>query len=123
LYTNSINVTWEDENQEIVYRGILYDILEIKSEGRRLAIIAVSDEQEMLLKQEFSELYVSNGFQHCKNPFQLLNHFLSLKTVIYTYDFCFEKVPDSKLWIASSEMFQLTAVFISQETPPPDFLS
>lgn len=123
LYTNTGKVTWEDENKEVVYNGILYDIIEIKSVGLKIELTAVSDYQEMILKKQFSEIYDINNHQATKNPFHLLKDFLSLKTIFNHSDDCFEPHTVDISLMSSQNFFIIPSIFISQETPPPDLLS
>jgi hypothetical protein len=123
LYTDSGKITWQDENKEVIYNGILYDIIEIKSVGLKIALIAVSDHQEMILKKQFSEIYDINNHQATKNPFHLLKNFLSLKTIFNHSDVCFETHTVDVSLMSSQNFFRIPSIFISQETPPPDFLS
>lgn len=123
LYTNSDKIIWEDENKEVIYKGVLYDILEIKNAGLRVALIAVSDAKEMILKKQFSELYNVNEHQSTKNPFHLLKHFLGLKTIMNSITICCDAYASEGVMIHTPGFFRITSVFISEDTPPPDFLS
>lgn len=121
LYTNSCNIIWEDENREVIYKGVLYDIIRIENRGLKIALVAVSDTQETSLKKQFAELFNINTRESSKNPFHNLKSFFSLKCVICQADFdlgitCFLR-PQSYY----TDSFLISTVFLAQETPPPDF--
>ncbi len=123
LYANSEKISWEDDNKEISYQGILYDIIRIENRGLKVAIIAVSDEQEMFLKKQFAELFDLNANETTKNPLCQLKSFFNLKcivahlnfdTLLHFYNHNSSTFPHS---------FLISPIFLETETPPPDLLS
>ncbi len=119
LYTNSSCIIWEDENKEIVYKGILYDILQIKNAGKKVAITVVSDKQEMMLKKQFNEPVDSESNKSTK----LLKNFFAFKYVINQSEINF-KVNGLNLSVFYTlDLFQLFPVYFSRDTPPPDHLA
>jgi len=121
LYTNSKTIVWEDENKEVVYRGILYDIVSIKTIGTKVELIAVSDEQEMELKKQFASLYDINSRDTTKKPFNLLKNFFALKYIAIKSTLNL-KNPESFLKpIYTYPSFQTSQGFLFTETPPPNF--
>lgn len=120
LYTNSAKITWEDENKEVLYKGVLYDIIEIKNAGIKVALIAVSDDQEMFLKKEFAELFDLNSHDKTRNSGHLLKNFFSLKCVISQPEQnCFVHNEFSHNW-KSTFAFKILTISISKESPPPE---
>jgi len=123
LYTNSKTIIWEDENKEIFYKGILYDIISIKTIGTKVELTAVSDEQEMELKKQFASQYDINSNKTTKEPFNLLKSFFTLKYI----------APSIKIDIKNSESILKTSYtysiiktsqgFISKTNPPPNFFA
>lgn len=121
LYTNSKTIIWEDENKEVIYQGVLYDIVCVKTTGAKVELIVVSDEQEMKLKKQFASLFDIDSNETTKDPFNLLKSFFALKyiaTSIITNINYFEFVSD-KTYIYN--VFKISKGFNSQTNPPPDF--
>src|SRR6201988_4861 len=46
LYVSTNNITWEDENKEVIYRGTLYDVVSVKNENGKVILTVISDSQE-----------------------------------------------------------------------------
>ena len=123
LYTNSSYIIWEDENKEIIYKGILYDILQIKNVGKKVSITVVSDKQEMKIKKQFTSAFDSESNKSTKSPFNLLKKFLALKCVVNHSDM---NIKIDGLYFTSfysSDLFQLFPIYFSLDTPPPDHLA
>lgn len=123
LYTNSTCLIWEDENKEIIYKGILFDILQIKSSGKKVAITVISDQQEMMLKKRFNEMFDSESNKTTKNPFSLLKNFFAFKYIINDPYVNFKINEVNLTLFYSSKVFQLFPVYLSQDTPPPDYIA
>lgn len=79
LYINTKNITWEDENKELVYNGILYDIVNIKNQNGKVLIAAISDMRELEIKREFAENFSGKSEGHSHHSLKLLKQFLALK--------------------------------------------
>lgn len=121
LYTNSKTIIWEDENKEVVYKGVLYDIVCIKTTGVKVELTVVSDKQEMELKKQFASLYDITSSKTTKEPFNLLKNFFTLKCVISKTTFTIAN-PETNITTAYiSKTSQPSQGFLFQETPPPDF--
>ena len=124
LFTNSNAISWEDENKEVIYNGVLYDIVYIENKNGKVYLTVVSDFQETELKKQFASMYSIQSNTSTKNPFDLLKQFLALKTIFqnsekYINPFpikCFAKKSNSK-------SYQLQTIVLNQETPPPDLIS
>src|SRR5688572_12023512 len=43
LYVNSKTIIWEDENKEVIHKGVLYDIVSIKNQNGKVVLFALSD--------------------------------------------------------------------------------
>lgn len=121
LYTNSKTIIWEDENKEVMYKGVLYDVVCIKTIGIKVELTVVSDEQEMRLKKQFASLFDIDSTKTTKDPFNLLKSFFALKYI----------ATSSSAYISTSELilnkvrvyciFKISKGFNSQTNPPPNF--
>ena len=121
LYKNSANLTWEDDNQELVFNNHLYDVLGIKLISNKIEITLVSDEKEQQLKNQFASLYHNDLNKKEDSPVKILKQFLALKCVIIPhqqtvkFDFLNNNVRNI------SYFFKVTKGYLTQETPPPNF--
>ncbi len=81
LYTNTNQLTWLDENKEVLLNGIMYDIVSLKTEGGKVVLNVVKDKDEKELmnryQKQFNDIY-ENGNTGKKNN-NLIKDFLSLK--------------------------------------------
>lgn len=123
LYTNSANIIWEDEYKEVVYKGVLYDVVNVKGKGLTVELTAVSDHQEMKLKNEFASLYDVNSTERTKGPFDLLKNFMALKYLAANSDFGFCNCVFSLDNLASFKSIQINSPVINLDTPPPQFFA
>ncbi len=121
FYSDSKNITWEDNNKEIVYNGELYDIISIESENGKVKINAISDKKETEYKMAYAQKEDLNN-QTSNSPIKLLKHFFALKCV------CANKMDilnlESKINLVSeytdSRCFILNNGYKSLEVPPPN---
>lgn len=123
VYTNSKNIEWEDEFKEVVYQGVLYDVVKVSGKGLVVELTVVSDHQETELKKQFASFYDINSNQKTKTPFDLLKSFFALKYLANNSDFSFD---NSVLWLdkfVSFQKFQISLVVINLDTPPPQFFA
>ncbi len=124
LFTNSNNIIWEDENKEVIYKDVLYDIIHIENKNGKVYLTAVSDFQETELKKQFTSIYSVNSHTSTKNPFDLLKQFLALKTIIHNLESRLELFPLNCFSIKNNaSLCKLQTIVLNQETPPPDFLA
>ena len=123
LYTNSANIIWEDEYKEVVYRGVLYDVINVKGNGLTVELTLVSDDQEMNLKKEFASLYDVNTTEKTKSPFNLLKNFFTLKYLAACSDFEFNNVVFSLNNLVSFQTIDINTITINIDTPPPQFFA
>lgn len=122
LYKNSSSIMWEDDNQEIVYQGVLYDIISIKQFGVYVRLSVVSDMQEMELKSKFAALFnCSSNNNKTKAPLELLKNFFAFKYIVNNSLMEFKNSTIKRCSPNTKLLFQITEVVIQQETPPPDF--
>ena len=122
LYKNSSSIMWEDDNQEIVYQGVLYDIISIKQFGVYVRLSVVSDKQEMELKNQFAALFNSSSNNNkTKAPLELLKNFFAFKYIVNNSLMEFKNSTIKRCSPNTKLLFQITEVVIQQETPPPDF--
>lgn len=120
LYANSANVIWEDEYKEVVYKGVLYDVVSVKGKGLTVELTVVSDHQEMKLKKEFASLYDVNTTEKTKGPFDLLKNFFALKFLLNHTEIDFLLHILDRATLSDNQLFLLVKIFIHQETPPPN---
>ncbi len=123
LYTNSKNITWEDNNKEVFYEGNLYDIISYKTKGLLIELIVISDKQEMDLKKQFSQLFDLSSQSKTKEPFSLLKNFLALKYLVNS-SFCNINKTELKLSVTLSHIVvEIHKGYNMLETPPPVFFA
>ena len=121
LYKNSKQLVWEDENKEVVYKGNLYDIVDIQVLNEKVVLTVVSDTQETNLKKQFASMYDENDFKNTNQSSKLLKQFLALKC-INTSNVELKLLKDNvtKKTFIDNE-YKTIKMFLSQETPPPIF--
>ena len=120
LYVNSTSISWEDSNQEIIYKDKLYDVITIQHHGDKVTITVVSDDQEMTLKKEFASTYDVSSRSTSKGPFELLKNFLTLKYLVTTSEINFSYTSIHCISQTTNPTFFITSVVINLDTPPPD---
>ncbi len=120
LYVNTPSVTWLDDNQEIVYKGILYDIVCIKNNGVNVDITLVSDQQQMDLQKEFADNYDADLHHGTKGPFQLLKKFFALKYIGGSSEIAFVAPAQNTSSLDMPQTLFIPKMILSRETPPPD---
>lgn len=80
LYISSENMTWEDDNKEVIIHGKLFDVVKTMNLHDQVILSLLPDVRELQLKKEFAELY--NDSTKNSSPFMnLLKQMLSLKFV------------------------------------------
>lgn len=121
LYTNSKKITWEDENKEVIYKGVLYDIVCIKTIGVKVELTVVSDEQEMELKRQFASLFDIDSNKTTKEPFNLLKSFFALKyiTTESVDDVNYFEYIENRRYAYT--VFKISKGFNKLTNPPPNF--
>jgi hypothetical protein len=123
LYINSTLITWEDDNKEVIYKGILYDIVSIVKSEHKMILNAVSDKQEMELKKQFASVFDINSNTCTKHPFELLKNFFSLKYIVNNTSIEFNNSILNRVFPNTYPAFQITNTITRLETPPPDVYS
>ena len=121
LYTNSKTIIWEDENKEVIYKGVLYDIVCMKTIGVKVELTVVSDEQEMKLKKQFASLFDIDSNKTTKDPFDLLKSFFALKYIATSSS---ANICNYELVLNTTHtyrVFKISKGFNSQTNPPPNF--
>ncbi len=121
VYVNSLKITWEDENKEVVYKGILHDVVSIKGKGLTVELTLVSDHEEMKLKKDFADLYDINSGSATKSPFELLKNLLSLTYLVEDGSFRLNILTNSGTSYFMTDEFFLINRIILPDSPPPDF--
>lgn len=123
VYTNSKNIEWEDEFKEVVYQGVLYDVVKVSGKGLVVELTVVSDHQEMELKKQFAEGYDLNSKSSTKNPFELLKNFMALKFIVNNHNFDITISVANTAALNVHQLFLLSKIASYQETPPPNSFS
>ena len=123
LYINSENIIWEDENKEVVYKGVLHDVVKVNGKGLTVELIVISDDEEMELKKHFAAMYDVNTCEKTKGPFDLLKNFLALKYLAAHSDISFNNSFFNLNNLVSFQTIQINSTIISLETPPPQFFA
>lgn len=123
LYCNSTKIIWEDKNKEVIYKGVLYDVVKINFNGLTVELIVVSDEQEMEIKKHFASLYNIDSHAKTKVPFNLIKSFLSLKCIVTSAGFTFYVIKSKTNSYLPIKSFKLSSKFTSKNTPPPKYFS
>lgn len=119
LYVNTKNITWEDENKEIIYKGVLYDIVNIKNGKGKVFITAISDIQEQEIKKQFSDNFEEMASNQTKNPLKLLKQFFALKYISSNETLELKQyllISDYQI----AETLKLKPIFLTVEIIPPN---
>lgn len=82
LYKNGKDISWEDENKEVNYKGNLYDIINISVNNEEVILTVLLDKEEAKIKNQFADSYNQNPINTSSNkPAGLLKQFLALKYI------------------------------------------
>jgi hypothetical protein len=120
LYKNSQTIIWEDDNKEIVYKGVLYDVISIRSNKENVIVTVFSDTQEVEIKNQFAANYNDISSKTANKPMKLLKQFLALQYISPTTEL-FNSVSASTILVNHKDYhFYISSGFLSQETPPPN---
>ena len=122
LYANTKTIIWEDKNKEVIIDGILYDIISIISNNSKIELTVISDTQEQEIKKQFASSYDLNSTKSSNSPIKLLKQFLAFKFLNnsnYSFNFQSNQYYSS---IYTNYLFSIKSIFISKNTPPPNFL-
>ncbi len=120
LYTNSTRIVWEDCNQEVLYKGELYDVISIHNNGLSISLSLVSDSQEMLLKQQFAVLFDADSSHSTKVPFQILKSLMALKYIVDSYKVNLKPQELSLSLVSFSLILKTNKGYFTKHSPPPD---
>lgn len=119
LYTNNSNLEWLDENKEICFNGVMFDIVSIKNTGTKVILNVVKDKDEKELmnryQKQFNDIY-ENGNTGKKNN-NLMKDFLSLKYFQKTFSQI--NLISSKHDYSAGCTFKIPVVYLGVQTPPP----
>lgn len=121
VYTNSSNIVWANDGQEVIYEGILYDVVALSNRGLTVDLMLIPDQWETELHKRFLALYANESNQDTDDPFDLLKDFFELETIINKINLEFRELNNEINSLYLSQLFRLTTLVISIETPPPDF--
>lgn len=88
LYNDSKLLQWEDDNNEVYYKGNLFDIVKINHQNTKIQILVISDKKEMDFKMSFAQQQEIN--KNSNSPLKLLKQFLNLKFVTVSEFECIE---------------------------------
>ena len=119
LYANNTNISWEDDNKEIIYKGILYDIVSIEVIKGKVSIKAISDSKEQDYKMAYANTQEKNNTSS-NSPLNLLKQFLSLN-FIETKFVTTVPINDNILnSVYHSYHYMIHKGYQTLETPPPN---
>lgn len=121
LYKNSKHIIWEDDNKEIVYNGVLYDVVSVQNNKKNVILTVFSDTQEENIKKQFAANYDDESNKTTNKPMKLLKQFLTLKYLSQTSDFINTPATTDIIINNKDYPFYLSEGFLTQETPPPNF--
>jgi len=122
LYVNSASLYWEDDNQEVIYKGKLYDIILLQAHGEKITMTVVSDDEEADIKEAFADEFTETGTSRAsKGPLRLLKDFFALKYTMSSDILLLAKPATPDRSFCSFFASHWTSHSISKETPPPDF--
>lgn len=122
LYIDSKTISWEDGNKEIVYKEVLYDIVNVKNEKGKVILTVVSDIQEQELKKQISESIDDNLSTPTNNSLKLLKQFLAFKYISDNDLLLLRQNSISEKYRMNYDV-KIVPVFINTETLPPNFIS
>jgi hypothetical protein len=123
LYTNSNTLVWEDDNKEVVFNGVLYDVVSISSNKGKVVLTVLSDLEELEIKKNFASTFDVHSDQSTSNPIKLLKQFFALK-YLNDMNASFELCSPKDIQLSYTEYsFSIQAVFLSKETLPPSLLA
>jgi len=119
LFINSSILTWEDNNEEMVYEGRLYDIFAVTVEDTIAYLTLVCDLQQVELNKKFSLLYDSCSNSDSNSPLHILKMFFTLKYIAMNFEFIFKNSIETIQLAINPLEFQIINSFLDQTTPPP----
>jgi hypothetical protein len=116
LYINTKAITWEDDNEELIYKGVLYDVISIINNDEKTVLTVFADVEEEEIKNKFAANYDEDSDKLLK----LLKQFLALQYISPTTEL-FNLVSASTILVNHKDYcFYISSGFLSQETPPPN---
>lgn len=116
LYINTQIIEWEDDNEELLYKGILYDVISIKTNDEKTVLTVFADVEEEEIKNKFASNYDEDSDKSLK----LLKQFLALQYISPTNEL-FNTCSISTILVNHKDYrFHISSGFLSQETPPPN---
>lgn len=122
LYVNTKHLVWLDENKEVYYQGKLYDIVSLVKEKDNNMLYLLSDENEQKLKDDFASIYDNDSIGKTdQKPMKLLKQFLALKYIAPISTILNVQYLNNIVQPFTEGTFEQYDVFLSQETPPPNF--
>lgn len=121
LYTDSKNITWEDDNKEIVFNGELFDIVSIENENGKVKINAISDKKESEYKMSYAQNEDLKS-SATNSPLKLLKQLINLKFTQTTIHFNSFSETQQLLFKnnTSSISFLINSGYKTLVVPPPN---
>lgn len=120
LYKNSQTIIWQDDNKEMVYKGILYDVISIRNNNENSIVTVFSDTQEVEINNQFAANYNDISCKNANKSMKLLKQFLALQYISPTNEL-FNTCSKSTILVNHKDhRFHISSGFLSQETPPPN---
>lgn len=119
LYTNNRELIWLDENKEVCFKGVMYDIVSIKNAGTKVVLQVVKDKDEKELMKtyadQFNDIYETG--KTGKRNTSLLKDFLSFK--FYQKELSKISLFTEFFSYCISDSISTESVYLSVITPPP----
>lgn len=120
LYSNNSRITWLDHNKEILFDGVMYDIISHTNDGVQVALTVVEDSQEKELmhryKNQFDEIYN----HHPKQKNSIAKDFFAFKYLIQKNN-TFYKI-ESVIRYGTFDISKELKGYLTSSFTPPDFV-
>lgn len=117
LYVNTEKLSWEDDNQEIVYNNMRYDIVSVIPQKGALVLYLLSDQIEKDLQDTYAS--ANDDKQQAGNPpVKILKQLLALKFLPDAL-FGFDNTGGHSSLSYSSYTEQPVSVLLPKEILPP----
>lgn len=109
---------WEDNNKEVVYKGVLHDVLKIQNQNGKVYISLIPDIKEQELKRIFAQFYS----EKTNKSLSLLNQFLSLKYISTNHLIVLKQVGTFFKHDTEYRLNIISLAFSTVEPPPNSFI-
>lgn len=122
LFVNSNEIYWEDDNKEVIFKGQLYDVIEIKCKGGKVHLQVLSDVNEQEMKKEFAESNNAFSKKNSSGLMKVLKQFLGLKYICFDNVYCLSNPTDSKITFGEFDFDLFSGYIFLSENPPESLI-